>query len=110
MTRHSLKQKIDQKFGSWHNFARIVGLETLKGKTPLEIDRIADGLSRRGAGGSITPSKLKRLREAVNASGGVSAFCAANREFSEISVFQILQGRRKRLSPVVARLFNHFGI
>lgn len=110
MTRTSLKRKIDLKFGSWHNFARIVGVHTLRGKTPLEIDRMADALSRTVVGGGIPREKLDALKSKIMTCGGVTAFCLENKDFSETSLFQILQGRRKRMSPVVNRLFQHFGL
>lgn len=109
MTRHALKEKIAKKFGSYHNFARLVGMQSLRGKTPLEIDRLAAEMGK-SSGSGIPRAKLQSLREAINAfEGGVTGFCERHC-FSSVSVHQILQGRRKRMSPVVAALFKHFGI
>jgi len=58
----------------------------------------------------ISSVKLKSLRKHVMDSGGVAVFCHRNPQFSDRSVFQILQGRRKRMSPGVVALFKHCGI
>lgn len=110
MTKVTLRQKVNRKFGSWHNFARLVGLDLLKGKTPQEIDRIVDALPRSPGAGALTKAKIEGLRRALNEAGGVAAFCEANQEYSESSLWQILQGRRKRMSPVIVRLLTHFGL
>jgi hypothetical protein len=110
MTMSALQKKIKLKFGSYHNFARLVGMSTLKGKSPAEIDKIATRLSRSGAGGTIPKEKLQALTERLKMfPGGVAEFCNVH-DYSEVSVYQIIQGRRKRMSPVVERLFNQFGI
>jgi hypothetical protein len=110
MTMNGLRRKIKKKFGSYHNFARIVGVETLRGKTPMEIDRIASKLTKSGAGGVIPRHKLEALKSKISGlPEGITEFCQKE-GFSEVSVYQIIQGRRKRMSPVVERLFKHFGI
>jgi hypothetical protein len=109
MTRHALKEKIKRKFGSYHNFARLVGMQSLRGKTPLEIDRLAAELGK-SSGSGIPRAKLSLLKTEMDGYwGGVSAFCKEH-GFSTVSVHQILQGRRKRMSPIVTALFKHFGI
>lgn len=109
MTPYSLKKKIANKFGSYANFARIVGMDSLRGKTAPEIDKLASRINRTTGVGRILPKKLDALRRKIDASGGVEKVCAEH-GFSPVSVWQILQGRRKRVSPVVQKLFNHFGI
>lgn len=109
MTRHALKEKISKKFGSYHNFARLVGMNTLRGKTPLEIDQLAVALGK-NSGSGIPKGKLALLKtHLAQFPGGPSEFCEKH-GFSSVSVYQILQGRRKRMSTVVTALFKHFGI
>lgn len=109
MTRHALKEKIAKKFGSYHNFARLVGMQSLRGKTPLEIDRLAAEMGK-SSGSGIPRVKLSSLKtQLAQFPGGPTEFCEKH-GFSSVSVYQILQGRRKRMSPIVAKLFSHFGI
>jgi hypothetical protein len=110
MSKDELKRRIARKFGSYHNFARLIGVQALRGKTPKEIDVLASQMSRNGAGGGIPVAKLSLLKTRILALyGSVEEFCKKE-GFSPISVWQILQGRRKRMSPVVTRLFKHFEI
>lgn len=123
MTRDALKKKIKKKFGSYSNFARSAGLDRyelqrdfLEAKNPkpevvARIGEIFDNTHVQMRYHVFTYKKRKLLRAAINASGGVSAFCAES-GFNPVTVWQVLRdvdfyGTEK---PVVRRLLDHFKI
>lgn len=121
MNALSVKKKIKKKFGSMSNFARLAGYNRydlqVRFASPAkhrkfiaQIDREASSLKAEKKDGAILPVKLELLKTALMSSGGVVAFCRDNSQFSDRTVFQILQGRRKRMSPVVEQLFKHFNL
>jgi len=122
-----VKKRIKKKFGTMSNFARIAKIDRydLQKKMAMvaydgssndnrkilsEINRIATGLKVPNRGAQIPPDKLELLISEIKKSGGVNKFCDANPKFSSRSVFQILQGRRRKMSPGVQALFDHFYI
>jgi hypothetical protein len=110
MTQTELKRTIDRKFGSYHNFARLVGLDALSRKTPIQVREILRRMKGEAESREIPAKKLEALKSKLEGYfGGVPKFCSDN-GFSKVSVYQVLQGRRKRMSPLIARLFKHFGI
>lgn len=121
MNINTLKAKIKKKFGNMSKFARVAKINRYGmqkqfaspgkyRKSLLEIDRLATRLKANTSGVEILPSKLKSLRTHVMNCGGVLAFCYKNPNFNSRTVFQILQGRRKRMSPIVKELFEHFDL
>lgn len=121
MTADSVKKTIKERFGTMSNFARqaeIDRYELQKLFARKEIDfkdlkrlqRLATGMRVRVGEGDIDPRKLERLKRAVMKAGGVYAFCKENKQFSRFSVYQVLQGKYKRMSPGVSKLFAHFQI
>jgi len=119
--KDGLKAIIKNKFGSLSQFARQAGIDRYKlqlqfalkypdSKFMALVNRKAGSLKPEPFHGLIDPKKLTSLRGAINASGGVGAFCRENKGFSRDSVNQIVAGKYKRMSPGVKRLFGHFKI
>ncbi len=122
-----VKKRIKKKFGTMSNFARIAKIDRYdlqkkmamvaynpsSKESRLILSRIvleSSVLKVPNRGAQIPPEKLKSLIIEIKKSGGVNAFCAENPKFSSRSVFQILQGRRRKMSPGVQALFDHFKI
>jgi hypothetical protein len=119
MTADRLLAKIKKKFGSLSAFAEIAGLDRYElqkhfaRKKPDEnitwsLNNKCLVLKPRTRKGEISPKQLKSLKRAINESGGVLAFTRENSEYSKDSIFQILSGKRKRMTPKVKKLFSHF--
>lgn len=123
----TVKNRIKKKFGTMSNFARIAKIDrydlqkrlamvaydgTTKESRKIlsEINNAAIRTKAPNRGAQIPPEKLKSLVGKIKKAGGVNAFCAENPQFSSRSVFQILQGRRRKMSPGVQALFDHFKI
>lgn len=123
----TVKKRIKKKFGTMSNFARIANIDRYElqkklamvaydsasvdnKKTLSEINRIAAGLKVPNRGAQIPIEKLKLLTAEIKKNGGVNKFCLENPQFSSRSVFQILQGRRRKMSPGVQALFDFFHI
>ncbi len=122
-----VKKKIRAKFGTMANFARIAKIDKYElqkkmamvaynpssNESKIILARIvleSSVLKAPNRGAQIPSEKLKSLISEIKKSGGVNAFCAENPKFSSRSVFQILQGRRRKMSPGVQALFDHFNI
>lgn len=58
----------------------------------------------------VDPKKIDALRASIIDAGGAAEFCRRYPGFNLNSLKQILQMRRKRMSPVIRRLFDHFEI
>lgn len=121
MNMNTLKANIRKKFGSMSNFARAAKINRYElqkqlaspskhRKSLLKINRLATRLKAGISIGEIPVTKLKSLKTQIANSGGVVVFCFKNPNFNSRTVFQILQGRRKRMSPIVKELFEHFDI
>ncbi len=110
----SVKKKIKKKFGTLYVFAMAAKMtnyqleKLLRFGTVAEIDRMVASLRVPVNSGVISPKKLEKLRERVIALGGVKEFCEKNPKFSDRTLYQVLQGRRTRMSDVVKELFDHF--
>lgn len=116
-----LKNKISRKFGSMSKFAsaakmtpyelQLLFIEAEQHEdTVSEIDAMIGRLKASQYGGDIPPKKLSALKIKIKSFGGVRLFCTDNPQFNDRTLFQVLQGRRKRMSPIVVELFNHFKI
>ncbi len=119
MTKESIHKEIIKKFGSMSKFARLSGLDR------YELQKVfarkvndeetlckIEGKIRRTANKSdkneITVRQIDSLRKALKTAGGVIEFSKANPQFPEKSVYQILSGRRKRMTKKVQELFSYF--
>lgn len=119
MTKEQIRKKIKAKFGSLSNFAEISGIprydiqKAFARKVPDKkfmalLEMKCNVLRPRPVDGEITPSDRKKLERALNEAGGVIEFTRKNPDFSKDSIFQILSGKRKRMTEKVKELFSHF--
>jgi hypothetical protein len=121
MTKEILRARISKKFGKMSRFASLAKIERYdlqklfarKSPSPADIARISHLVDRtavRLTDGDITPAQIKALYEALKNAGGVITFCNKHPQFAEKSVYQILSGRRKRMTGKVQKLFKYFKI
>lgn len=121
MKTETIKKQIKRKFGKISRFAALAGLnrydlqkkfarKDLDEREGGKLARLIDVTRVQPISGEIQPEKLARLKTALNEFGGVLKFVTENPDFSRDSVNQILAGRRRRVSPVVLKLFEHFKI
>lgn len=114
MTADNVQAKIKAKFGSVSNFLKIqswTAYEYQKALNfPLILYKTVARINAPAKSGGLEPEKLERLRGEIEGSGGAYQFCAKNPDFAMATVCQILQGKRKRMTPKVQALFDHFGI
>lgn len=125
MTQEQVKEKIKKKFGTVTNFAKVSGFDRYElqkmfmpfyAKTQrykdllVKVNEKIKALEANPEASEISAEKLDLLKMYVEESGGVGKFCAENPDFSKDSVFQILSGKRKRMSAGVKKLFDHFQI
>lgn len=119
MKVEKIKKLIKEKFGTMSKFAILAGIDRMElqkdfNTRTMDADTVTTYLHKidvtelQALDGEISPEKLERLREALNDVGGVLAFVEANPKFSIHSVYQVLNGRRKRMTPLVKSLFEHF--
>jgi len=125
MNANQIKARIKRKFGSLSQFARLSGMDRYELQKQFarrsgnagflaQVNAKAGATSAQGKGGAIGPEKLARLKQALNAFGGVDKFCLENEaqhgNYSRASIFQLLAGRRKRITPIIRELFAFFDI
>jgi hypothetical protein len=122
--RTELKAEIKKKFGSMSHFARLADPDNAaEFRQRLQImfavvtpdaefmANVVNFLANTGPiviGGPIDPEKLELLKTKINEAGGVAKFCEENTLFPQFSVYQILSGKRKRMTEMVQDLFDHF--
>jgi hypothetical protein len=121
MTVDSIKIKIKKHFGTYSRFCKLAGIDRyhfqrdfLEASDVTAMDMAdIDGLVASLKDNVVTPtkvqSKLKLLKKALNASGGVQAFCRDNAGFTAGSVYASLYGRPGYLNTA-ERLIKHFGL
>lgn len=119
--KEKVHQSIVDKFGTMSRFARLAKIDRYQLQKlfarqqddTLELAKISVLVKTtplKPSEGEITARQIKALHKALNESGGVVAFCRANEEFPEQSVFGILAGKRVRITPKVRKLLDHFGL
>jgi hypothetical protein len=119
MNKEQLQAKIKEKYGSMSKFAKLAKLDRYnlqklfarKVVTPEDlaiISSLVEDTENKPTKGEITPAQIKALSKALKQAGGVIQFVKRNKRFSEVSLYQILDGRRKRITPMVKKLFDHF--
>lgn len=119
MKAEKLKERIIKKFGTVSEFGRAANVDRYYLQTVLKRKRIPEAdyvnllqkcLSIRFKQRSdvIPPSRLRQLKTAINAAGGVYAFCLENEEFKDRTreVYLIYAGKRSLRSKLVRRLFQ----
>lgn len=117
--RDVLKKRIKSKFGSYSEFARLAKIDryefqrdflTVKNLNPKYAKRIASLIVKvKPEGRGVSEETRDYLRARIVAEfGGVKQFCATHKEFVEVSVFQILDGTRKTITPKVKKFLTFF--
>jgi hypothetical protein len=119
MTKERLKRQIKVKFGSQSKFARLAGIDRYDLQKLFarkdedhdvvqEIWGICQSTANTGESTDLNQAVILRLSKAIKKAGGVYRFAKDNPEFAEKSVYQILSGKRKRITPNVTKLLQHF--
>lgn len=115
MTQRQLKKKIQKKFGTMSKFATLSGYDRTKlqilinqakpSKKEMEaVSALVDETKVKGAPGDITSELKQAIKDALMEYGGVVKFIGDHDQFNRISVYQILDGRRTRISKKVKEL------
>jgi hypothetical protein len=122
MTKDKLHAQIKEKFGSLSRFAvlsKYPRMELQKyfsrksddDEQTIKISHLVERTAVKPTQTDITPEKIKSLHKALNEAGGVRQFCKKSKgRFAEKSVYQILDGRRKRITPKVQDLLTRLGV
>jgi hypothetical protein len=119
--RDKLRGRIDFKFKSISKFSRLAGIdryEIQKFFARKEVDEVFMATLNDAVGkvklkfedGEITDRKIKALKTAVKKFGGVAEFVRQNPEFAVKSIYQIMQGRRSRMTEQVQKLFERLDL
>ena len=122
--RTELKAEIKKKFGTLSNFSRIAdpdnaaefrqrlqimfAVVTPDAEFMANVTNFVAQASMGLPGGPIDAEKLELLKTKINDAGGPANFCTANTQFDFFPVYQILSGKRKRMTKTVQDLFDHF--
>lgn len=122
MRTKPLLDKIKKKFGTFSRFCKVAEIDrvwfannvTRKDNVEPEVvsqieTLLATAVDQTGEQ-ALTKEKIKSISGAINEAGGVKAFCVKNNTFSEATLFQILAGRYKYITPGVRRLLEHLNI
>lgn len=118
MTRLEARAEIFKKYKTISRFARLADIDRYELQKILGTDstfelhmkRIIVLIKRtpvKITSNEVDPKKMARVKRMIAEQGGMAEFCRVN-EFNYHTVRQILQGRRKLMSPVVTRLFEFF--
>lgn len=121
-----IKGKILEKYKSMSKFGRKAGIDRYdlqkmfarKELTDTESARLLTALGRTDdlpEANEITPAQVERLRNEINAMGGVHHFSKymldeEKLDFPVTSIYQVLDGRRKKMAGFPKRLFDYFEI
>lgn len=116
MKADKVKQAIVKKFAKLSRFAEISGLDyyklqkTLANKSTkkselVELYELVKSTEQTETVDELSEYQKNELRKRLDDYGGVDKFSREN-EYSRDSIFQILNGRRKRITPKVVVLFN----
>lgn len=121
ITKEKVRKEIKVKFGSLSKFAVLAKKDeyTLRKRFArkevdqnflMEINRLCERTAIKNTPGEISSEQIVKLDRALKKAGGVITFCREHTEFPEKSVYQILSGRRKRITDKVRDLLDHFKI
>lgn len=124
-TKGWIKGKIKEKFGSMSVFARKAGIDRYelqkmfarKELTDLQTANLITALARTDdlpEADQITPEQVERLRNEIMCMGGVHSFSefakTEGHDFPVTSIYQVLDGKRKKMAGLAKRLFEYFEI
>lgn len=126
MTTKGIKAKIKKKFGSLTKFATLAKLDRYqlqkffaaaeKNMTPerkayiLELDKIANATKVEATKYELSESIRQMISDKLHEMGGVKKFCTEHPGFSEVSIFQVINGTRKRITDKVQSLIKILNI
>lgn len=123
MTQDSVKRKIKKKFGTYSRYAMIGEMdryelqrEFLEAKNPSKAiiekhSKLCDQLHVEEDPRLIHPDQLKTFNKKIKEFGGVRAFVNKySKEFSVMSVRQVMNGDRLMKTKKVNRMFDLLGI
>ncbi|NCX55961.1 MAG: hypothetical protein EBW87_02030 [Burkholderiaceae bacterium] len=116
-----LKNRIQKKFRTISNFARISGIERYElqklfaVKNPdldmlIRVEKAYKMCKSVDTGNVISSDKLQALKACIDEAGGVYKFTTDFPNFTRRDVYDIYNGKRKRLTPFMQSLFDHFKI
>jgi len=118
MNAEALKAQIRKKFNTISQYAKETGRDRyelqkyfsspMKYRNELKSIGKEVRTSRKIGKERVPFDKIKSLRVAIEKEGGVYVFCKSERGniFRPQTLFQILQGRRKTITPVMKVLFE----
>ena len=121
MNRESIKKKIKKYFGTYSKFCKLAGIDryhfqrdflqasSVSAMDMADIEGLVASLRDQVVSPTKIWSKLKSLRRAIKASGGVPEFCRQNKDFKQGSVNGAIYGRNG-YRGVAERLIKHFGL
>jgi len=118
-----VKQKIKRKFGTLSKFARLVAMDRYelqklfaateknmneeRQKRMVDLFELAERTKASATANELTPKLRKAIKTAIDLEyGGVEQFCKTNPEFNKFSVWQIVNGYRKNITPAIKKLIN----
>lgn len=118
-----VSQDIKDKFGSISRFADLSKIDYnelrktfarfakgMNKEKEKELNKIVIAIKAtdpsKQSSNELTDKDRSRLKAAIEKAGGVYSFCDVNKNFSPPSVWQILDGSRKRKTTMVKDLFT----
>lgn len=121
MIKEAVRKQINTKFGTLSKFAKLSGynryeLQKIFARVSPDknilstISLLCKRTANKPAPGEITEAQLLKLSRALKKAGGVYKFSREYPAFAEKSLYQILSGKRKRITGKVQKLFDHFKI
>lgn len=128
MELKELNKRIKDKFGTISSFCRVSGedpyhIQKLFSSERKKTDRTKDNSQEMARLGLLvkdcTPTKDKtkispelkaKIGDAITARGGVLKFIAEYPQFSKITIYQILDGHRKRRTTLVDNVIKFLEI
>jgi len=110
--KRDVKKFIKDKFGGLAKFCRISGYDRYEMQKLFQMQephmrklRELMAIARRTKPGhdpkELSSEDLAKMKEAIDKAGGVSKFVELNPQFKRRTVFKILAGGIKRISPVM---------
>lgn len=119
--KEKVYKRIKKKFGSLSKFARLASHDRYElqkifaRKQPdreilKSLTRIAKETNVVSTAVEISNAHRLQLKEKMEEHGGPLPFCREYPLFSFDLIFQVMSGKRKRLTPKVKQLFSFLGI
>jgi len=121
ITKETVREEIKGKFGKYSRFAALAKYDPYELQKLFarkdddqdelrKVSRLCRDTEVMNTPDEISDGQIKKLANALKKVGGVITFCREHPEFPEKSVYQILSGRRKRITEKVQELLDYFKI